>query len=36
MSARQLAEVAGYDLGVPAFDTEPTVLCPNSFMIDFW
>jgi hypothetical protein len=32
----QLAEVVGYDLGVPAFDTEPTALCPNSFMIDFW
>ena len=32
----QLAEVVGYDMGSPAFDTEPTTLCPNTFMIDFW
>ena len=32
----QLSEVVGYDMGSPAFDTEPTALCPNTFMIDFW
>jgi hypothetical protein len=32
----QLVEVVGYDLGTPAFDTEPTAVCPNSFLIDFW
>ena len=32
----QLSEVVGYDLGSPAFDTDPTPLCPNSLMIDFW
>lgn len=32
----QLSEVVGYDLGTPAFDTEPTDLCPNTLMIDFW
>jgi hypothetical protein len=32
----QLAEVVGHDLGSPAFDTEPTPLCPNTTMIDFW
>ena len=32
----QLSEVVGYDLGSPAFDTEPTDLCPNTLMIDFW
>ena len=32
----QLSEVVGYDLGSPAFDTEPTALCPNQLMIDFW
>jgi hypothetical protein len=32
----QLSEVVGYDLGSPAFDTDPTPTCPNAFMIDFW
>lgn len=32
----QLSQVLGYDLGVPAFDTEATPLCPNSLMVDFW
>ena len=32
----QLSEVVGYDLGSPAFDTQPTDLCPNTLMIDFW
>jgi len=32
----QLSEVVGYDMGSPAFDTEPTTLCPNTTMIDFW
>jgi len=32
----QLSEIVGYDLGSPAFDDEPTTLCPNTFMIDFW
>lgn len=32
----QLSEVVGYDMGSPAFDTQPTDLCPNTFMIDFW
>lgn len=32
----QLSEVVGYDMGTPAFDTEPTTLCPNTLMIDFW
>ena len=32
----QLSEVVGYDMGTPAFDTDPTPLCPNTTMIDFW
>jgi hypothetical protein len=32
----QLSEVVGYDLGSPTFDTQPTDLCPNTLMIDFW
>ena len=32
----QLSEVVGYDMGSPAFDPEPTTICPNTFMIDFW
>lgn len=32
----QLSEVVGYDLSSPTFDTAPTALCPNTFMIDFW
>jgi hypothetical protein len=32
----QLAEVVGYDLSSPAFDTAPTATCPNTLMIDFW
>lgn len=32
----QLNEVVGYDLSSAAFDTSPTVLCPNTLMIDFW
>lgn len=32
----QLSEVVGYNLGSPAFDTDPTDLCPDSLMIDFW
>ena len=32
----QLAQVAGYDLSSPAFDTLPTTTCPNTTMIDFW
>jgi len=32
----QLAEVVGYDLSSPAFDTTPTATCPNTLMIDFW
>ena len=32
----QLAEVVGYQLTDPAFDTLPTALCPNVFSIDFW
>jgi len=33
----QLAEVVGYAMSTPAFDTTPpTALCPNTTMIDFW
>ena len=32
----QLSEVVGYDMGNPAFYSEPTTLCPNTLMIDFW
>ena len=32
----QLAEVVGYDLGTPAFDSIPDDICPNTLMIDFW
>jgi hypothetical protein len=32
----QLSEVIGYDLSSPAFDDEPSLACPNTFMIDFW
>ncbi len=32
----QLTEVVGYEMSSPAFDTDPTPLCPNTFMIDFW
>ena len=32
----QLAEVVGYEMSTPAFDTEPTAACPNTLMIDFW
>jgi len=32
----QLSEVVGYDMGSPAFDSQPTDVCPNTFMIDFW
>ena len=32
----QLAEVVGYEMSSPAFDTAPTTTCPNSLMIDFW
>jgi hypothetical protein len=32
----QLSEVVGYDMGSPAFVSEPTTLCPNTLMIDFW
>ena len=32
----QLAEVVGYEMSAPAFETAPTTLCPNTLMIDFW
>ena len=32
----QLAEVVGYDMSTPAFDTAATATCPNTTMIDFW